>query len=392
MKTDFADVHFVGLVLFTPVIIEPQPTSLNEAIEQHNVNIILNWNALEQVKLFAAIHGHANRYVYYTLFSERHFVNNITFNQLCRAGNGDLIPYFLKSSTNEKSMLRDGLLQACLGGHLKLVSVLQNYGATAEPSTLLSYSQHHIHLFKHFVEEFNTDITDSEYYESACQSGDLEYINFCIEKGCTTSWQAGVTGAIKGGHTELAKKILQDNRVSLSHKELDEHLHSTCERSRYNTALWLLEHEFPIVHEKTLSAVCKNGWKDIAHLIMNKGCTKAQLAYGLRGASYGGHKDLIELLAEQIEKVNYPVEWNWAMYAICSRGHIELIDFIMSKENNPQWPPVNSGLIAAAEVDYRDLVDLLVSKGAVLSKSLIMRVRSVNTWIADYIENKYQIS
>lgn len=384
MKIDFADVHFVSMILFTPVIIEPQPTSLSEAIRQHNVNTILNWNSLEQVKLSAAIHGHAYRYIYYILYSERHFVNNSTFYQLCTEGNGDLIPHFLKNSTNEKSMLHGGLFPAC--------NKLQAYGATAEPSALLSYSKYHFHLFKHFVEEYNANITEGEYYASACLSGELEYINYCIEKGCKTSWQAGVTGAIKGGHTELAKKILHDNHVSLSHKELDELLLHACERSQYNTALWLLEYEFPIVQEKTLSAVCKNGWKDIAHLIINKGCTKTQLAYGLRGASYGGHKDLIELIAELNENLNYPVEWNWAMYAVCNRGHIELIDFILSKKNTLEC--FNAGLNAAAESGYHDLVDLLVSKGAVITKSYMMKVRQlrVNNWLADYIENKYPIS
>jgi hypothetical protein len=80
------------------------------------------------------------------------------------------------------------------------------------------------------------------------------------------------------------------------------------------------------------------------------------------------------------------------MYHICQHAHIDLIDYVLSKKIDSPYTPMRAALSAAKENMYHDLVDLLVSRGAVLTKEYITETRNYgHHWMAEYLEKKYQI-
>ena len=76
---------------------------------------------------------------------------------------------------------------------------------------------------------------------------------------------------------------------------------------------------------------------------------------GLYGACLGGHRDLVDLMIEKGAD-----NWNWGLYSACLGGHRDLTVLMISKGAN-HW---NLGLYYACQGGHRNLVDLMIQKGA----------------------------
>src|SRR3989344_1416031 len=74
----------------------------------------------------------------------------------------------------------------------------------------------------------------------------------------------------------------------------------------------------------------------------------ADVNYGMRGAAYGGHKELVDLFVKK-----GATDWNYGMYGAAYGGHKELVDLFVKKGAN-DW---NLGMYGAAEGGHKDLVE-----------------------------------
>ncbi len=76
---------------------------------------------------------------------------------------------------------------------------------------------------------------------------------------------------------------------------------------------------------------------------------------GLYGACCGGHRELVDLMIARGAN-----DGDSGLYGACRGGHRELVDLMIARGAN-DW---NSGLWAACINGHRELVDLMIARGA----------------------------
>ncbi len=156
-------------------------------------------------------------------------VNIGTIYNLCFYGNYERI------STLKNDYWDDGLRGACRGGHMDIVKLMIEKGAT--------------------------DWNNGLYY--ACREGHVNIIKLMIERGAT-DWNHGLRGACRGRHMDLVQLMIEKGATDWN---------------------W------------GLCGACEGGHMDIVKLMIEKGATDWN--WGLRDACRGGHADIAKLMIEK---------------------------------------------------------------------------------------------
>ncbi len=110
-------------------------------------------------------------------------------------------------------------------------------------------------------------------------------------------------------------------------------------------------HKYWIEHG--LYGACKGGHKDLVELIAND--DMFSLNWGLQGACEGGHKELAELM---LARGAY--DHTLSLYSACLGGHKELAELMITI--GAEY--FDLGLRGACEGGHKELIKLMIDKGA----------------------------
>ena len=153
----------------------------------------------------------------------------------------------------------------------------------------------------------------------ACQSGNIDLVNYMIEKGAY-NWNNGLYGACQGGNIDLVNYMIEK-----------------------------IEKEADNFHDESIINRFENG------LVRAGILGVCNFNDGLHGACRGGNIDLVNLMIEKGAD-----DWDWGLSGACIGGNIDLVNLMIEKGAD-DW---NLGLSAAWRGGHHELVDLMTDKGA----------------------------
>lgn len=161
------------------------------------------------------------------------------------------------------------------------------------------------------------------YMSYACKSGNIQLVNYFINKGAS-NWNDGLKCACSKGHIEIVELMILKGANCW-----DKGLQSAC----YN-------------HNKNIM--------QIVELMISKGATDWDNC--MYTACANNQMQIVKLIIEK----GSVTDWNTYMYAPCSHGYIDIIEFMISKGAN-NW---NEGLGYACIGNNVEMVKFMISKGA----------------------------
>lgn len=137
---------------------------------------------------------------------------------------------------------------------------------------------------------------------------------------------------------------------------------------------------------------CLNNDKATLDSLLDKPYTKDDLAGGLESACQGGHRALVDLMIEKIEKEanNWSAFglWNACLDCACLGGYRDIVDLMIEKGAN-NW---NDGLWSACiggnarfTGGHGDVIDLMIEKGATQLLSAVAYLSCDDRFIAHII-------
>ena len=83
-----------------------------------------------------------------------------------------------------------------------------------------------------------------------------------------------------------------------------------------------------IINDKSLENVCENNYIISIKQIQYKNTINIW-HWGFRGACYGGHMNIVQLMIEKGAN-----QWNYVLYAACKGGHMNIIKLMIEKGAN----------------------------------------------------------
>lgn len=237
--------------------------------------------------------------------------NKSELDRACKAG--DIKAVHLAISNGAKDWC-SGFLSACYGGSLEIVNLM--ISKWNDRSSYYSWDigvycaaiGGHLHIIQFLISNTASQLKklthspDWNYIlNGACEGGNINVIQFVISQGAN-DWFVGFTGACRGGHMPAVQLMISklQNNVNTDWKSI---------------------------------------WKT-----------------GLNYASFSGHMNVVEFM---ILKANGKCEWNLAFVEACLGGHMELVQFLISK-GACIW---ECGLRNAWTNGHTEIVSLMVSKG-----------------------------
>ncbi len=123
------------------------------------------------------------------------------FYDLCFYGN------YKKISTIENDDWNWGLCGACRGGHMDIVKLMIERGATDWNYGLYGACKGgHMNMVELMIERGATDWNNGLY--GACRGGHMNMVELMIERGAT-DWNDGVYYACKGGHMDIVELMIE---------------------------------------------------------------------------------------------------------------------------------------------------------------------------------------
>jgi hypothetical protein len=168
-------------------------------------------------------------------------------------------------------------------------------------------------------------------YIPACSSGCLDLIELINRKIDIAQYQMhGVYKVYKNNHTQVIDS-------------------------------WAMQQKYDYWYEMAFRGACAGGHKKLINMDM---LSSDYIQTGLRTASKHNQTHIIELL-DPINKQN-----NQVFLGLCSGGHIDSIKNMLGENIDN----INGGLLQALSHNHFDVVDLLVSRGAVLNDYLMPRL------------------
>ena len=237
----------------------------------------------------------------------------------CKSGN---IPLFEKAVAKGANAYNNAFQNACYGGHRELAEKVEKLADwdgffNSNHVTFLQEAVCGGHLnsvkwvasriiennFPHRIENHTLDYV----LYKACLNGHMDIVDFLIECGAS-DWYRGLDYACRGGHLEIAKKIVQIKKhypMNISH--FNSALSYACQRGNMDVIHWLIQKG---ANDWTdgLNSACCCGQVEVAKLMLEKG-GRLQ-SYGVHNARYYGYDDIIELLIEwgEFERVVYKLD------------------------------------------------------------------------------------
>ena len=179
--------------------------------------------------------------------------------------------------------------------HLSPISLSQLSACCRVFHTLFSKNAR-VTRWRRYVAEYTVD----RCFEEASKEGDIELVDFFIEKGgtaATTDWNSGLYGASEGGHRDLVNFFIEKGA---------------------NYWTWGLQ------------GASEGGHRELVDFFIEKGATDWNS--GLRGASEGGHRELVDFFIEK-GGTAATTDWYWAISGASQGGHRELMKYLAGKRD-----------------------------------------------------------
>ena len=223
--------------------------------------------------------------------------------------------------------LNYGLIGACQGGHLDLITYLINRGADEWNSGLygacLGQQSEIVKLMLTKGENLNTGL------RYACESGHQSIITLMLDQGAN-NWEDGLIGACEGGHVEIMLQMLHLG-VKVDSFAWNFGLGSACENGNLDFVKRLIKEGEQRGHKfdwnEALYGAYRGGNLGIIQLLINHGAKKWN--QGLRGACVGGNLDVIHQVIKLGQRRNYLFDWNQALSAANSSNNPEIIELLL---------------------------------------------------------------
>jgi Ankyrin repeats (3 copies) len=171
---------------------------------------------------------------------------------------------FYKEYRNRKYIFNDAMIYAAKGGHMEIVKLMIEKGAT-NFDWAIKYAAKggHMEIVKLMIEKSATYFNAGMAY--AAEGGQMEIIKLMIEKGATNfNW--AMRSAARGGHMEIVKLMIEKGAAD------------------FNTAMINASYE---------------GHMEIVKLMIEKGATDFNTA--MINASEGGHMEIVEYLKQFVK-------------------------------------------------------------------------------------------
>ncbi|XP_067652079.1 putative ankyrin repeat protein RF_0381 [Haliotis asinina] len=255
----------------------------------------------------------------------------------CRGGDAGVVKYIL--SKNRVDINRRGLheltpiMMARRCKHREVVELLLS---TRADGSLRYYN--HINMLL-----------------SACREGDMEVVKFVLSQNIVDVDSRGprkktpVMLAAQYGHKEVVKVLVENGAdLSLAYDTGSNGLHLACSKGRLEVVKY-------IISQNIVDINCRGLGKKTAAMIA-AGC---------------GHKEVVELLVENGADLSLAcASGSNILHLACSRGRLEVVKYILSQnivDINSRGLKKKTPVMNAAESGHKDVVELLVEKGANLS-------------------------
>jgi hypothetical protein len=81
--------------------------------------------------------------------------------------------------------------------------------------------------------------------------------------------------------------------------------------------------------DEGLVAACRGGHRDLVEWMIDKGADDWN--WGLEAACHGGHRDLVELMITKGDERGFAFNWNWGLKAACNGGHCDFVEWMINK-------------------------------------------------------------
>lgn len=243
------------------------------------------------------------------------------FYEICKSRHLNIIRFVINIA---KPNFNYGLHAACVIGDYELMYEMVNRGANDwEYSSELACEGGNINIVKYLFKR-KCKITCST-FRSACKGGNRNIISLIISYG-VTDWNSGLKGACEGNHIEIVKWMID--------------LKANIELCAYYSGL--------------------RGNREIIELFMKLGIKNYK--HCILGTAYKFNKRHMNLLRWLIEtkKIN-----NGYLFYICASGDYSLINTVLNIED------LNAGLAGACKSGHLSIAKWLVELGAVISKKLL---------------------
>lgn len=169
--------------------------------------------------------------VKYLIHKHNIIPNEYHYRMAYRSGNIELINYIkntcVVSSQKKGLLMNSGFWGVCEGGHLDLLKdMLIEYNDPEELSKpnidtlgmiLCAAQNSQIHIIKYLIKQ--NIVTKGQIHTAligACESGNIETVNFFIEQGAN-NWNYGLNGACELNQFNIAQYMIQKGAVPKSH-------------------------------------------------------------------------------------------------------------------------------------------------------------------------------
>ena len=310
---------------------------------------------IAKMDLFEAVCKSGNIELTKVLIRKIHMLMELGF-EAFRHGNHDIINTIMN---REISNWSSGLGPACKSGCLDVVNAIIHEGTpTGGSKCKLEWC---IGL------------------QRACENGDKTIVRMMIDKCDKDDWDSGLYGACAGNHMELAELMIEKGAddydhalyVACEHGHMDMAKMMIARAVRVNSGLVgaILGNHYEIIDMLIskganawgdgLRTACKSGNLPVAHLMLTKGVINVQNC--LYSACEGGNMAVVQLIIDAINPDLVHLDWNSGLRGACYGGHIEIIEMMIQKGAND----FNPGFYAVCETDHIDLVKMFLEKAYV---------------------------
>ncbi|XP_046337772.2 ankyrin repeat domain-containing protein 17-like [Haliotis rufescens] len=255
----------------------------------------------------------------------------------CKGGNVEVVKFVLSlgmQSINSRGWKKmTPVMLAADKGHKEVVELLVSKGA--DVSLLDKGHDTLLHL--------------------ACKGGNVEVVKFVLSLGMLSINSRGwkkmtpVMLAANKGHKEVVELLVSKGAdVSLLDKGHDTLLHLACKGGNVGVVKFVLS--------LGMLSINSRGWKKMTPVML---------------AANKGHKEVVELLVSKGADVSLLDKGHdTLLHLACKGGNVEVVKFVLSlgmqSINSRGWQEMTPVMLAA-DKGYKEVVELLVSKGADVS-------------------------
>ncbi|XP_071108956.1 ankyrin repeat domain-containing protein 50-like [Haliotis cracherodii] len=285
-------------------------------------------------------------------------------------GHRELVELLVRKGANVSLVDRfdnNILHSACLGGHVEVVKYVLSQDMVningrvwcGRTPVMLAAENGHRVVVELLVNE-GADVTlldkkGDNLLHLACQGGNVEVVKFVLSLGMLSINSRGlkkmtpVMTAADKGHKEVVELLVSKGAdVSLLDKGHDTLLHLACRGGNVEVVKFVLS--------LGMLSINSRGWKKMTPVMT---------------AADKGHKEVVELLVSKGADVSLLDKGHGTLlHLACRGGNVEVVKLVLSLDmvsiNSRGWQEMTP-VMTAADKGHKEVVELLVSKGADVS-------------------------